>query len=192
MKTKRLPPLLYGAAVCAFVIFSVSVYGLHATSATEFCMSCHEMRTHAEELKFSSHALDADGKSIQCFQCHIPPGYGLKFLSAKAYMGIKDVAAHLLWGEEALDRMSSQPTARRFIDDANCLNCHADLYRNAKGEGPVSEYGKLAHAAYEGKNGATRSNCAGCHINIAHLPAFDRWLDVNRTFAARLQEEAGQ
>jgi hypothetical protein len=75
------------------------------------------------------------------------------------------------------------------VDDAGCLACHRDLYKNAKDDAPVSEYGQLAHDAYLGKNGTTKRNCAGCHINVAHLPGFDRRLPQNAAFASRLRQE---
>lgn len=63
------------------------------------------------------------------------------------------------------------------------------MYKDAKGEKPVSEIGKLAHEAYLGKNGQAKSNCAGCHINMAHLPDFDRRLHVNKKFVERMDKK---
>ena len=40
-------------------------------------------------------------------------------------------------------------------------SCHEDLYRNAKNDGAISEYGRLAHDNYLDKNGSSRSGCAG-------------------------------
>ncbi len=167
----------------------ITGYALHATSSTAFCMSCHEMKPYLKELQSSSHARDKAGKDIGCSQCHIPQGFGPRFLAVKVYSGVKDVAVHFWENPELLNRVQSQQTARRFVDDANCLACHQDLYTNGKGSAPVSDYGRLAHDAYLGKNGNTKQNCAGCHINLAHLPEFDRRLPANAVFASRLQEE---
>lgn len=166
-----------------------SAYALRETSKTEFCLSCHEMKPYAQEQKFSTHAKDKNGKAINCAQCHIPQGFGPRFLAVKTYSGVKDLFVHLKDNPQALDRLEHQPTARRFIDDANCLACHEDLYKDAKGEKPVSDIGKIAHDAYLGKNGNTRHNCAGCHINLAHLPEFDQRLEKNAPFKARLLKE---
>jgi trimethylamine-N-oxide reductase cytochrome c-type subunit TorC len=185
----RAVPLLLGLAV---VFLGITGYALHATSATDFCMSCHEMKPYSEELRVSSHAKDKDGKEIGCAQCHIPQGIGPRFLAVKTYSGIKDVAVHFWAKPDRLNRVHTQETARRFVDDANCLACHGDLYKNAKGDAPVSEYGQLAHDAYLGKNGTTKRNCAGCHINLAHLPEFDRKLQKNAAFASRLRHEEVQ
>ncbi len=164
-------------------------YALHATSTMSFCSSaCHEMGVYAEEIRYSPHAKDADGKPIACAQCHIPAGFGPAYLAVKTYSGLKDIYVHVTEAPDSLNRVMLQPVARRFVDDANCLKCHADLYKDAKGEKPVSELGKLAHDAYLGKNGQAKSNCAGCHVNMAHLPEFDRRLDVNKKFAERIQK----
>lgn len=188
----RLKSRAAGLAALCFVLFCLaSGYGLRATSSAEFCVSCHEMEEQAGELKASSHAKDKDGLAIGCAQCHIPVGIGPRYLSVKLYLGVKDLAAHAFMAEGAgIDRMAAQPAARRFASDDNCLACHADLYKNAKGDEAVSAIGKLAHDAYLGRNGNTRSNCAGCHVNIAHLPEFDRWLEIRRDFALRLAATA--
>ncbi len=111
----------------------------------------------------------------------------------KTYLGAKDLYVHLADQPESLDRAALQKSARRFMDDDNCLACHEDLYKDAKGEKEISAIGKLAHDAYLGKNGQARSNCAGCHINLAHLPEFDQRLDINAGFKSRLlKEEAAE
>jgi nitrate/TMAO reductase-like tetraheme cytochrome c subunit len=174
------------------VLCGMTAYALHATSSTEFCMSCHEMTPYRKELRFSSHAKDKDGKEIGCAQCHLPSGVGPRFLAVKIYSGVKDLAVHLWSKPDSLNRVHAQAVARRFVDDATCLACHQDLYKNAKNDASVSEYGRLAHDAYLGKNGGTKRNCAGCHINLAHLPPFDRRLEVNAAFAARLLQGEGK
>ena len=174
------------------VLCAVSAYAFRKTSSTEFCVSCHEMTTNLEEQKFSSHAKDKDGKEIGCAQCHIPPGMGPRFVAVKVYSGVKDLAMHIWEKPEKINRLAAQSVARRFIDDANCLACHADLYKDAKGEKPISEIGKLVHDAYMGKNGNTKSACAGCHISLAHLPEFDRRLEVNAEFRNRLLQKEEQ
>jgi nitrate/TMAO reductase-like tetraheme cytochrome c subunit len=175
--------------VGALIFFLITGFTLRSTSSMEFCSSaCHEMKIYAEELTYSPHAKDADGKPIACAQCHIPAGYGPDYLAVKTYSGLKDVYIHVTEKPDSLNRIALQPVARRFVDDDNCLACHADLYKDAKGEKPVSELGKLAHNAYLGKDGKTKSGCAGCHVNMAHLPEFDRRLDVNKEFAERIEK----
>ena len=160
---------------------------MSATSSTTFCLSCHEMKSYQDELSFSTHAKDEDGKEIGCSQCHLPRGIGPRYLAAKSYSGLKDLYIHFMDAPDSLDRKALQASARRFVDDASCLKCHADLYKNAKGDGPVSDIGKVAHDAYNGKDGISHRNCVACHVNIAHLPKHDKRLDINKEFAERLE-----
>ncbi len=172
------------ACLIALIALS-SAYAVKKTSTTEFCLSCHEMETHGFELKRSAHAVDKDKKPITCVQCHMPPGYGLDYFMVKSYLGARDAAVHLLGDTDDLDRREMQGVARRFVADANCLACHADLAKNVKGQ-PISAEGKKAHDAWLGKDGNARRTCAGCHANMAHLPVFDRRYAVNAAFAAKL------
>ncbi len=172
--------------VCLTVLLALGgMQAVEKTSTTEFCLSCHEMETHGFELKRSAHAVDKNKKPIACVQCHMPPGYGLDYFMVKSYLGVRDAAAHLLGDTEDLDRRAMQAVARRFVADANCLACHADLAQNVKGE-PLSAEGRKAHDAWLGKDGNARRTCAGCHANMAHLPVFDRRYAVNAAFAAKL------
>ena len=175
------------ATVLVVLVLAGTAIGVHVTSSTSFCLSCHEMRVHQQELALSPHAQDARGNAIECVQCHIPSTNMVRMLSAKMWLGTKDLWVHATTGESVtLDRREIQPEARRFMDDANCRACHEDLYRNAKNDATISEYGRLAHENYLGKNGISRSGCVGCHRNIAHLPPEDRHYDSNAAFASKL------
>ncbi|NQT69929.1 MAG: NapC/NirT family cytochrome c [Desulfobacteraceae bacterium] len=168
----------------AVIIFFMSI-SMARTSTTEFCVSCHEIKTHKKELEKSSHAVDKDKNPIQCYQCHIPSGIGPKYLTVKILLGVKDFLVHNFGDPENLNRREMQKVARRFIPDENCLACHNDLTKNVKDK-ELSEIGKLCHEAYQGKNGTSKRGCAGCHFNMAHLPKFDRRFFFNTEFAKRL------
>lgn len=155
------------------------------SSSTDFCISCHEMQIYKDELKMSSHAVDKDKKDIECKDCHIPIGYGGRYIIVKTILGIKDVWVHNFGDPDNLNRRLLQETARRFIPDENCRACHQDLTKDAKDK-ELAEIGKLSHDAYLGKNGKTRRGCAGCHFNMAHLPEFDRRYTFNAEFAKKL------
>ena len=175
------------ATVLVVLVLAGTAIGVHVPSSTSFCLSCHEMRVHQQELALSPHAQDARGNAIECVQCHIPSTNIVRMLSAKTWLGTKDLWVHATTGGSVtLNRREIQPEARRFMDDANCRACHEDLYRNAKNDGAISEYGRLAHDNYLDKNGSSRSGCAGCHRNIAHLPPEDRHYDANAAFASKL------
>ena len=185
MRRRNVTAALVAGAAIGVVLVSAAV---RYTSRTEFCLSCHEMRLYAAEMRASTHARDAEGRPIGCAQCHIPRGNIVRMLAAKMWMGSKDVWIHAAGGGHALDRAAIQPRARRFIDDANCLACHGDLGRNARGDAPVSVEGGLAHENYLGRNGRSRNGCAGCHTNVAHLPPFDARIPKNHAFAVKLKE----
>ena len=138
------------ATVLVALVLAGTAIGVHVTSSTSFCLSCHEMRVHQQELALSPHAQDARGNAIECVQCHIPSTNIVRMLSAKTWLGTKDLWVH------------------------------------AKNDGAISEYGRLAHDNYLDKNGSSRSGCAGCHRNIAHLPPEDRHYDANAAFASKL------
>lgn len=174
--------------LCCAVVLAAGSISLSVTSKTEYCMSCHEMKRYKEELEKSSHAVDKNKNPIDCRQCHIPEGIGPRYLVVKGVLGAKDWLVHNFGNPQSLDRRKMQKTAARFMPDENCLTCHKDLMKNAKEE-KISEIGRLCHEAYLGRNGTTKSGCAGCHFNMAHLPKFDRRLFINAEFAKRLPEE---
>jgi len=175
---------------CALAIAVVGAVAFEKTSTTGFCVSCHEMEQHRTELKLSSHAVDKDKKPIECRQCHMPAELGPRYVSLKAYLGIKDMIVHHFGDPDNFYRRELQLSARRFVPDDSCRACHEDLKKTYKGE-ELSREGKLAHDAYLGINGQTGKGCADCHHNMAHLPIFDRRYVQNAEFAAKMaaQEE---
>ena len=179
----RLKWVLISAGVVAIMAFLISI-PMERSSRTEYCVSCHELKTHKTELERSSHAVDKNKKPIGCRQCHIPNGFGPKYLTVKL-MGIKDLWVHKFGDPENLDRRRLQHVARRYVQDENCRACHQDLFKTTKDE-KISEVGRLAHEAFLGKNGNTKKGCAGCHPNMAHLPKFDRRYPFNAKFAKNL------
>lgn len=62
-----------GAVAMALAIWG-TWQGVHYTSSTEFCLSCHSMRISGEEYKTSMHFRNASGVRAECKDCHIPPG----------------------------------------------------------------------------------------------------------------------
>ncbi len=167
------------------LLLAVMSFAMARTSSTEYCISCHEMASYKEELKFSSHAMDKDKTPVECKDCHIPNQYGPKYIAIKTVLGMKDLFVHTFGDTENLDRREMQGFARRFIPDENCRACHEDLTKDTDDK-ELSQIGQLCHEACLGTNGETRRRCAGCHFNMAHLPKFDRRYDFNAEFAAKL------
>ena len=75
------------ATVLVVLMLAGTAIGVHVTSSTSFCLSCHEMRVHQQELALSPHAQDARGNAIECVQCHIPSTNIVRMLSAKNVAG---------------------------------------------------------------------------------------------------------
>ncbi len=146
------------------------------------CMRCHDVKTYQYELKHSSHAVDKDNKTISCEQCH-----DSHFSSYTEYFARDKYFDKKIFKPEDFDRKKMQQNVKKAVPARKCQVCHEDLSKNVKGE-KISEIGQLCHDAFEGKNGSTNRNCAGCHINVAHLPIFDRSLTINADFAKRLAE----
>lgn len=147
----------------------------------EECMRCHNVNQYQHELKNSVHAFDKDKKEISCEQCHI-----FHFSPLTSYYARDKYYDKKIFADGTFDRRRMQGNARQTDLTAKCQECHKDLTKNAKGDGLVSQIGGLAHDAFLGKNGTTRKTCAGCHINIAHLPVFDKDLTINAEFAEKL------
>ena len=187
MKEQGSKPRVWVILLALVLVAIALVVPMELTSQTAFCVRCHELAPHKAELAVSSHAVDKDKNPIGCRQCHIPNGYGPKYFAVKV-MGLKDLWVHYVEAPERLDRREGQIKARRYVQDANCLACHPNLFVNVKDE-PISPEGKLSHENYQGKNGKGCRSCAGCHFNLAHLPDHDRRYDFNAKFAAKIPRE---
>jgi len=148
----------------------------------EECKRCHDVAMYQNELRNSSHTVDKDKKEITCDQCH-----HFHYSPLTSYYARDEYYDKKIFEPGTFDRRKMQVTARKSMKPEKCQACHKDLYKNVKGE-PISEIGKLCHDAFLGKNGETRRTCAGCHINIAHLPPFDRKQPYNAEFAKKLME----
>ena len=165
----------------------VMALGSNAAAAdrppVEECMRCHDVKQYQHELKFSSHAFDKDKKVISCEQCHV-----FHFSPLTSYYARDEYYDKKIFEPGTFDRAKMQKNARLTDITAKCQECHKDLTKNAKGDGPVSQLGGLAHDAFLGKNGTTRKTCSGCHVNIGHLPEFDMDLMIKAEFAKKLSE----
>ncbi len=170
---------------------SQSVDSTKQTTATstrpvaEECNRCHDVKMYQHELKSSVHAFDKDKKEISCEQCH-----HFHYSPLTSYYARDEYYDKKIFPPGAFDRRKMQVTARDSMQAKKCQVCHTDLYKNTKGE-TLSEIGQLCHDAFLGKNGETRRTCAGCHLNIAHLPPFDREQRYNAEFAEKLAGKEG-
>ncbi len=153
-----------------------------ARPAVEECKRCHDVALYERELKSSPHAVDKDNKPISCEQCH-----QFHYSPLTSYYARNEYYDKKIFEPGAFDRRKLQANARNGILNEKCQECHKDLSLNAKGK-KISQFGQLCHDAFLGTNGMTRKNCAGCHINMGHLPEFDRDLQINAEFVKKLAE----
>lgn len=142
--------------------------GVHYTSTTEFCLSCHSMRTSGEEYKTSVHFRNASGVRAECKDCHIPPGIvptlvrktqALNdlyhtFISPSIDTPEKFAAKRAELAQREWARMSAN-------NSAACKSCHSyEAMDHAR---------QSANAAAQMTAAAAKdSNCIDCHKGIAH------------------------
>lgn len=156
-----------GAVVMALAIWG-AWRGVHYTSTTEFCLSCHSMRTAGEEYKTSVHFRNASGVRAECKDCHIPPGIvptlvrktqALNdlyhtFISPSIDTPEKFTAKRAELAQREWARMSAN-------NSAACQSCHS---YEAMDHGKQSANAAAQMTAAVAKN----SNCIDCHKGIAH------------------------
>ena len=144
-------------------------YGVHESSSTRFCLSCHEMQNHGKSLFVDSkQALAAfhyqkrlvDRETV-CYSCH--KDYAM-FGDVKAKLnGLRHVWAHYVAGVPKKIELY-QP-----FPNSNCLHCHDDARNFVEG---------VAHRPVLGALYAGSMSCLACH-RIAHdmakVDAGDFW-----------------
>jgi len=182
MKKCYLLKLVAMAAALGCVLVSGGIASAADRPAVEECMRCHDVKQYQYELKNSVHAFDKDKKEISCEQCHV-----FHFSPLTSYYARDEYYDKKIFDPGSFDRRKMQANARLTDLTAKCQECHKDLTKNVKGEA-ISQIGGLAHDAFLGKNGTTRKTCQGCHVNMGHLPEFDKDLMTNAEFAKRLAE----
>lgn len=142
--------------------------GVHQTSTTEFCLSCHSMSSVGLEYQQSVHFKNASGVRAECKDCHIPPGViptlvrktealndiYHEFISPSIDTPQKFESKRAELAQREWSRMSAN-------NSAACKSCHAyDAMDHSKQSASASAQMKPASL----KN----SNCIDCHKGIAH------------------------
>jgi cytochrome c-type protein NapC len=147
---------------------------LEYTNRSDFCLSCHEMRTAFDEYEKSPHYTNRTGTTVTCADCHVatsktPNDYARKLLR-------KATAANDVWGhlrgtidtpekyEAKRLEMAQREWARmKASDSRECRNCHnmntMDQVKQKK-----RSIRKHEEAIEENKT------CIDCHKGIAHKP----------------------
>ena len=159
-----------GLAVVALggAVIAASSATLHATSTEAFCISCHEMKTHAYgEFKGTSHDTNRSGVRATCSDCHIPRELGPKLV--RKVEAMREVYGHftgMLDTPEKYEKHRYDMARREWIrlkknDSAECRACHTEAAMSAELQ---SDRAKSRHEKGR-KEGLT---CIDCHTGIAH------------------------
>jgi cytochrome c-type protein NapC len=133
-------------------------YGLHESSSTSFCLSCHEMQRHGKSLfvdnrqalaavHYQNRLVDRD---TVCYSCH--KDYAMFGDVTAKLNGLRHVWAHYIAGVPKKIELY-QP-----FPNSNCLHCHDDSRRFV--DGPAHH--PLLGALYAGT-----TSCLSCH-RVAH------------------------
>lgn len=142
---------------------------LHATSTTEFCVSCHTMEKPLHEYQGSVHFSNSKGIRAECADCHIPH-QPVDYLITKIKAS-KDIYHEYVTGkidtEEKYEEHRLEMAQRvwsdlKANDSATCRSCHSfnamEFYDQPKGA-------REMHISAQ-KDGQT---CIDCHKGVAHL-----------------------
>jgi len=169
LKNRSFHLILLGV-VLGVLMLSFSAYSFLATSETQFCISCHEMRVVAEQgWMQSKHYKNKNGVVAQCADCHLPPGL-ITYVTYKIRDGLVDLYVHN-FGESdpyKMDWDRIKEVSQSHHMDSACLRCHENLTPEG-----LSTKGILAHREY--LRGETDKNCIKCHDDEIH-PKFKEYL----------------
>jgi len=151
--------LLIGIVAIPLLVSAGSVSsGVHESSRTSFCLSCHEMQRYGMSLFADNRAALAAThyqnrlveRESTCYSCHTD--YAL-FGGVKAKLnGLRHVWVHY-FGKVPEKIALYQP-----YPSANCLHCHEDARRFVE----AAPHQPILGALYDGS-----TSCLGCH-NVAH------------------------
>lgn len=138
----------------------VSMWSYHYSSATQFCISCHEMVEPYQQYKNSSHFKNKSGVVAECADCHLPPG-GINKWYVKISQGVKDTVRHFFLDPDQVDHEKWKQDAVADIKSESCLMCHKNLLPPE-----LSKGGFIAHRAFLKRE--TKTSCLHCHQNLVH------------------------
>ncbi len=168
-KKKILPPILKSLGFLAIIAVILSGVALMPRlSSTNFCLSCHEMKTPYEEYQKSVHYMNPSGVRAECAACHIPPGIGPMLV--KKVEALYEVYSHfngVLETQEKFDdqreRMAEKVWAdMKKNDSRECRSCHNQ-------DGFVLAEFKNSKEAERMKKGLDQNEtCIDCHKGVVH------------------------
>lgn len=138
------------------------------TNTTEFCISCHEMRTTVyEEYKKSTHYENPSGVRAICSDCHVPRPWTAKLVrKIKAtnelyHKIVGSIDTPEKFEAKRLQLAENVWAEMRANGSRECRNCHSFEAMQFEKQGRRSAE-KMREAFKEGKT------CIECHKFIAH------------------------
>jgi cytochrome c-type protein NapC len=156
--------LIFSAGVVFAGLFNV---GLEYTNSTEFCTSCHTMKTNLAELEERVHWKSRSGVSAGCADCHVPKEFTEKMIAK--VMAAKDVYHEIVgtidtpekYEARRLDMAQRVWAKMKASDSRECKSCHALAHMD------FSEQDRFARKKHE--NAPDRGQtCIDCHKGIGH------------------------
>ncbi|WP_373100208.1 MULTISPECIES: NapC/NirT family cytochrome c [Pasteurellaceae] len=171
MAKKRNKKIIFGGL--AFMLLGAAVLGgtqyvMKATSATEFCVSCHSMSYSQQEWEGSVHFSNRKGIRAQCADCHVP-SQGWHYVKAKL-LAVKDVwyewTGKIRTQEDFEQHRAAMAqtvwTQMQATDSATCKSCHTvDAMILSEQTEAAQKMHKLA--------AQTDQTCIDCHKGLVHF-----------------------
>lgn len=172
--------LLFAGAILGAISLTGTHHAIEATSSTDFCVSCHEMRANAyAEAEGSVHRFNPAGVAAECADCHIPRAFGPKLV--RKVQSIREVYGHFVTGvidtpekysEHRLNMATQVWRVMKRTDSRECRECHDVELMEFSGQ----DAGASSAHRTELRMGRT---CIDCHQGIAHdLP--EDWAQAYR------------
>jgi nitrate/TMAO reductase-like tetraheme cytochrome c subunit len=156
--------LIFFAGVVFAGLFNV---GLEYTNRTEFCTSCHSMKTNLAELEEKVHWKSRSGVHAGCADCHVPKDFKEKMIAK--VMAAKDVYHEIMgtidtpekYEARRLDMAQRVWAKMKASDSRECKSCHGFVHMD------FSEQDRFARKKHE--NAPDRGQtCIDCHKGIGH------------------------
>ncbi len=156
--------LIFGAGIVFAGVFNVA---LHYTNTTEFCTSCHTMKTNLVELEKTVHWSSASGVHAGCADCHVPKEF-LPKMQAKIFAA-KDVYHEIMGTVSTPEKFEAHrwEMANRVwekmkkTDSRECKTCHSFAHMD------LSEQDSFARKKHD-RAVDRGETCIDCHKGIAH------------------------
>ncbi|MFA5082887.1 MAG: NapC/NirT family cytochrome c [Hydrogenophilaceae bacterium] len=171
MHGKALPAFMLSGALLGAVGGIGFDTAIGRTSETEFCLSCHEMKTLQTELAQTVHFSNRSGVRVSCGDCHVPRNQPDKLIAK--IMALDDLYAHVMGSVDTKAKFEARRmamaekvwAAMRDDNSKACRACHSFEAMNfdKQGDRPRRKHNQAIDSG---------ETCIDCHKGIAHaLPA---------------------